>query len=357
MKKKLQKMDFTGKTIYIGMDVHKKTWYTTIIFGEVKSSKSFSASSQDLYKYLTRSYPGANYKLAYEAGYSGFWIYEELTELGLEVFVANPSDIPTTDKEKRTKTDKIDSKKIAMSLKAGMIKSIFIPSKRQQEDRALLRHRRSMVKDQTRVKNRIKSFCSFEGIQIPDQFSDPGTHWSNKFLSWLEILQFKVESGSFTLESYLKYLRFLRQEILDITKKIRKLSKTEHYEKYCNILLSTPGIGLISAMTLLTEIGKISRFKDLNRLLSYIGIVPTEHSSGEKQKSGSMNKRQNKQLRTIIIEASWIAVRRDPSLANHFNKCLVRMNKQKAIVKIGKKLVSKIFNMWTKEEYYVAGLA
>lgn len=353
---KLQKKDFTGNTIYVGLDVHKKTWHSTIIFGDVENKKSFSASPEDLCKYLNRTYPGAKFKLAYEAGYSGFWIYDELNDKGIETIVVNPADIPTTDKHYRTRTDKIDSRKIARTLKSNMLLPIYVPPKQQREDRALVRHRHNLVVDQTRVKNRIKACLSFNGISYPQRFKEQGTHWSNTFLKWLESLNFMTNSGNATLKSYLRILRFIRSELLTITKQIRELSKTTTYEKNYKILITTPGIGLISAMTFLTEIGDISRFKDVDEFLSYIGIVPTENSSGEKKNIGKMNKRHNKYLKTIIIEASWIARRYDPSLAAAYNSAL-RRGSQTAIIKVCKKLVSRIHRILLYQETYIKGMA
>jgi transposase len=163
MKRKLQKIDLTGKQIYVGLDVHKRSWYTTIIFGDIIKQKSFSAEPEHLYKYLSREYPGADYHIAYEAGFSGFWACEDLNNLGCKTIVVNPADIPTSDKDERNKTDKKDSKKIAMSLKAGLLEGIYVPTRQEQADRSLLRRRMGLVKQQTRVKNQIKGHLKYFG--------------------------------------------------------------------------------------------------------------------------------------------------------------------------------------------------
>lgn len=356
MKKKLQKKDFTGKKIFVGIDVHKKTWYATMILGEVKTSKSFPSDPRQLYTYLSRAYPGAELYIAYEAGFTGFWACQILNSLGANTIVVNPADIPTTNKEETNKTDKHDSMKIAKCLSAGLLRGIYVPSIHAQQDRTLLRHRDTLVKEQTRMKNRIKSDLMFYGIEISDNFAKPGSHWSQKFILWLESIKFKTKSGEIAFQSKIRQLKFIRQELLAITQEIRELSKTKTYKKYFDILTSAPGVGLITAMTLLTEIIDIKRFSHLDKLLSFIGLVPTERSSGEKQKKGNMTKRRNAKLRKFIIEASWIAIGNDPSLASFYSDTKIRIGAQKAIVKVARKLVSKLYYLWNNEEMYAKGV-
>lgn len=357
MKKKLQKIDFAGKTIYVGMDVHNNNWHSTIIIEEVMLTKAFEPDPQKFYNYLKRNYPKAIYKVVYEAGYCGFWIYKKLIELGVEVLVVNPADIPTTDKETRTKTDKRDSRKLAISLKNGMLNGIYVPSRQAQEDRSLIRLRRTLVKEQTRVKNRIKAYLKFYGVDMPEQFNQKGSHWSRGFIHWLETIEFTTESGNCVLKSHLIQLKNIREELLRVTRQIRQLAKTPKYYDIYKLLISCPGIGMIIAMTLLAEIVTIYRFKHLDQLLSFIGIVPSERSSGDKIRRGHITGRHNRHLRSLIIEASWVAVRKDPALTDFYNSSSIKMKKQKAIIKVARKLVSRIMHVWRNEEEYVYGIA
>jgi len=241
-------------------------------------------------------------------------------------------------------------------LKSGLLQGIYVPKTQTLEDRSLVRDRKELVTKQTRIKNQIKSKLSFFGFSIPEHFASPGSHWSARFIKWLESLQFRTNSGRNSLESLIRQLKFYRSEILNLTQQIRDLSKSERYNEQSKILLSCPGIGVCSAMTLLTEIECIRRFKSMNKLLSFIGLVPTERSSGEKYRKGQLIKRMNIQLRNVIIEASWVAIRADPGLAEFYNSCCSRMKKQKAIIKVGKKLLSKIFYIWNNEELYIKGI-
>ena len=117
---KFNKLDFTGQSIYVGIDVHKKSWNVTIYVESIEH-KTFSmpAVSVVLSKYLIKNFPGAKYYCAYEAGYSGFWIHDELQKRHMDCCVVNPADVPTKDKERRLKNDRIDSRKLAKSLRNG----------------------------------------------------------------------------------------------------------------------------------------------------------------------------------------------------------------------------------------------
>ena len=140
---------------FIGIDVHKRKWAVTIrVCGMViKKFVLDPASPKALKKYLDKHYPGGKYKAVYEAGFCGFWIKEELDKLGIECSVVHAADIPTTHKEKISKTDKLDSKKLAYRLEKGELKSIYIPSKEAQGLRSLTRLRWSLKKEETRIKN------------------------------------------------------------------------------------------------------------------------------------------------------------------------------------------------------------
>lgn len=356
--KNLQKVDFTGKTIFVGIDVHNKNWMVRVKYEDtITKAIPFTPDPHKLANYLRKYWPGAYIIATYEAGYSGFWIYDELTEEGVKTVVANPADVPTKGKEQTNKTDKIDTKKLVENLASGQIEGIYVPTVEQRQDRALARLRNTLVKNQTRYKNRIKAMLQRNGIKYPEQFSESGSHWSNAFLNWLESLEFRTSSGKQVMLRYLKILRMLREEILQVTRDIRNLGKSEKYKKHCELLISIDGIGLITAMTLLTEIMDMSRFRQLKHLTSFIGLVPREHSSGDKQRMGHISHRGNNLLRRIIVEAAWRATSSDPALQYYYNEAKKRVGAQRAIIKVARKLLSRIRYVWINEEKYVRGVA
>ena len=140
--------------------------------------------------YLRQHYPGATIICAYEAGFSGFYLQEHLTENGIQCLVVHPADIPTTDKESEFKTDIRDAKKIAECLRSGQLRSIHIPTKQLQEARSLIRFRKQMRKDFVREKCRIRSFLMFYGIEVPQEI-DHGGKWNGQMRNWLWNLKLK----------------------------------------------------------------------------------------------------------------------------------------------------------------------
>lgn len=353
MSTKIKQLDFSGQNIYVGIDVHKKH-FTVAIQGDHLFYKTFNQppSPQVLVDYLNHNYPGASFAAAYEAGFAGFWIQEYLKNHGVNCIVVNPCDIPTTDKEKKQKRDPLDSRKISRALKNGELSAIHVPEKCNQQDRGLLRMRQKIIGNQTRCRNRIKALLYFYGIEYPERFQQSGTHWSKRFMVWLNTLKFDQESGKATLLLLIKEAISLRELLLESNKLILKLSQQERYIENIKLLLSVPGIGRLTAMILLTEIENINRFRGLDHLCAYIGLMPNVYASGEKEIVGDITKRGNKHLRSYIIESSWVAVRIDPALGLKYHQLCSRMPGNKAIIRIARKLLNRIrYTLVNKEEY------
>jgi len=346
------KLDFSGQHIYVGMDVHKKSWSVSI-HTEQFEHKTFTQPPEveKLTHYLQRTFPGATYHTVYEAGFSGFWLHDQLREKGINCMVVNPADVPTKDKERAGKTDRVDCRKLARGLRNGEIKGIYVPPRVKVEDRTLVRTRQSMVRKQTRCKNQIKSILFFYGITIPEE-----SHWSRQFINWIESIHMERASGDFALKVHLEELKHLRQIIANLNRAILSLSRTEEYRADVLLLKSIPGVSTLTAMILLTEIVDISRFPSLDKLASYTGLVPDIKSSGETEYSTGITFRRNAALRTLLIESSWVAVRKDPALMMAFTKFSLRMKKTAAIVHIARKLLNRIRFVLIKQERYVTAV-
>jgi transposase len=350
----VSKLNFAGQRIYTALDTHKKSWKVAI-FTEHFEHKTFTQppDPEVLVRYLQRNFPGADHQVVYEAGFCGFWIHDRLREKGIKCLVVNPADVPTTDKEKRTKSDPVDSRKMARSLRNGELKGIYVPHREKIEDRSLVRTRQAMVKKQTRCKNQIKSALYFYGIIIPEELA--GGHWSRKFINWLSEIQMTRASGNVALKAYLTELLYLRQTIFDLTREIRRLAHTPEYDENHRLMKSVIGISTLTAMTFLTEVVDLYRFKNLDTLACYVGLIPDSDDSGEKKRTTGITSRRNPQLRGILIEAAWIAVRKDPALMMSYNELLKKVSKKIAIVKIARKLLNRIrYVLKNKQEYVPA---
>lgn len=346
--------DFSGIPIYAGIDVHKKNWKVTIQLrnSEHKTFTMDPAPSQ-LADYLNRHFPRGQYHCVYEAGHFGFWACRELNTRGLECIVVNPADIPTMGKEKDRKTDAIDSRKLARGLKDGTLDGIYVPDFEEEADRDLIRRRKALVIQQTRLKNQIKAFLTRYNQSYPD---GDKRHWTRDYLRWIESLDLGAASANETLRTLLRDLRQARENILEHNRLLRRLSKEPRFAERVKLLKTIPSIGLLTAMILLAELGDTSRFKTFDSLCSYVGLVPSTNSSGEREKIGRMTNRGNAHVKGVLIECAWLARRFDPALALSYENLVKGMKGQEAIIRIAKKLLSRIRYVLINRQPYVTGV-
>jgi transposase len=334
-------LDWLGQHVFIGLDIHKRSWIVAIVT-EQADFKTFTQPPDIklLVSYLHRHFPNATYHCVYEAGYSGYWICEQLRAHGIDCIVTNPADVPTMDKERKHKTNKVDARKLARSLRHGELVALYVPSRAALEDRTLVRSRHTLVSKQTRCKNQIKALLSFYGITVPEDMTD--RYWSARYVAWLESLCLQSPSGTHTLTILLDELAHLRKSILDTTRAICALARTEPYASNVVYLITISGISTLVAMILLTEIVTLERFHSLDHLACFVGLVPGEDSSGDERTMTGMTERKNCYLRWILIESAWVAIRHDESLALAFNTLSRRMPKNQAIVRIARKLLNRV---------------
>jgi transposase len=350
-------LNFEGQNIYVGLDVHKKNWTVTIMTAQLEHKRFCQKpSAKDLAGYLERNFPGANYYSAYESGFCGFHVHTELLKYKIHNIVVNAADVPTTGKEKDNKTDPRDSRKIARSLRNGDLVGIHIPQRKTMEDRTLMRTRSSIRKDLTRIKQRIKSMLNFYGIDHPECFAQPGSHWSKRYICWLKEIKMEYESGSSSLQLLIGEAEDLRKKQLEVTKKIRELSRSDAYKKDFELITSIPGIALIIGMTFLTEVEDINRFSNTDHFAAYVGLIPSCRSSGEKENVGEITHRSHKFMREMLVESAWTAAGKDPALHLAFSKLCQRMEANKAIIRIAGKVLNRIYYTLKNQTEYVCGV-
>lgn len=344
-------LDFSGQSIYVGMDVHKKTWKLCIRTEELElKCMTTEPNPEILVRHLKKNYPGASYRCAYEAGYCGFWIQQTLESMGIDCVVVNPGDVPTTNKEKTYKTDPRDCRKIARGLVNDGLNAIYVHSREELESRNLVRMRQLIVKKITRVKNQIKSLLAFYGISVNGP--DCKSSWTKKHKTYLKTIRLETERGNYSLNVLIDELSYQEESLSKLEKEIKKLSCDSRYFADAELLVSIPGISRNTAMSWLTELGDIKRFKSLDQLCSFVGLAPSSNSSGESEITGKISKCGNSFLRRILIESSWIAVKKDPAMLAAYNKFCRRMNGNKAIVKIARKLLNRIRSVLLNKQPY-----
>lgn len=343
-------LDFSNQKFFIGIDVHKKNWTVTIQSNQVQlKTFSMNPSVEDLVNYMHRRYPGGKYYSVYEAGFCGYWINRQLNEYGIKSIIINPADVPTSNKEKLTKTDKIDSRKLARELENQTIKGIYIPAEVQQQLRSLCRLRYSLTKELVRVKNRIKGHLYFYGKEIPEG----SKYGSGNYLICLRQMEFTDPLGKEYLNICIEELTRIKDRILMINKQLRAAALSNPYGETIKRLYQTvPGIGFITAITLFTEIIDMRRFSNIEKLASYVGLVPSISASGQTEKIRGLTLRKNKYLRYLLIEASWVAIKHDEALFKYYSNLTKRMKKTRAIISVARKLLNRIRHVWLTSEAY-----
>jgi transposase len=343
---------FEHQKVYVGLDVHKRSWNAALYLNDQFIRNIHQPPHPEaLHHYLTHTYPGAEYACAYECGKFGYWMQRTFTQLGIECMVVNPADIPSTHKDEVYKTDSRDARGIGDALSKGQLKAVYVPHEEQEADRHLVRQRKKIWRDLVRCKNRIKGFLDYTGTEVPPQYDN--ANWSKNFITCLSKLAFTHSSNRITLDFMIREMELLRKELLNISNAIRKLMRSKKYNKLYYLLRSVTGIGPLTAASLLTEIGDIKRFKNFYHLNSFIGLMPMEHSSGERELKGRITVRKHRQLRSDLVECAWTAKRTDPALALYYSEQIKRgKNGKAAIVKVARKLLSRIRYVWLSGKPY-----
>ena len=295
--------------VFIGMDIHKATW-KICIQTEVFHHKTYSMPSNcaDLEKYVNDNFPAYQINLVYEAGCCGFSVARYFLNLGWNVLVVNPADVKTSDKQKYQKTDALDAKNLSNQLKMGALKSINIPTEAEDQFTSLARHRTQVTKKLRQTKAHIKSFLLLHSIKIPQEYDN--ANWSIAFLEWLDAIQFSTDCDTMALQGKLRVYRFIKAEYLLIAKQMRKYCRENHKQDF-ELLQSIPGIGPYLAAVIIAECGDLRRFNTEGQFASFVGIVPGMYNSGASEKCLGITPRCRPQLRSYLIEAAWIAIRKD----------------------------------------------
>ena len=285
--------------------------------------------------------------MAYEAGPTGFGLARELSGHGFNNMVVAPSHIPTLP-GKQPKSDGLDCRKLAMMAAKGLLCGVYVPSEQEEADRQIVRLREQFVRDLRRAKHRIKSFLLQHGIAEPAGLAD----WSKKACAALGELSLS-EGLRICLDQLLDNLDWLQKRVLHVTRLVRELAKSERHKKAFDCLTSTPGVGLITAMTIKTELLAPERFDRAEQVARVIGLAPQVRQSGQSQWNGSLMKSGNPRIRTVLVEAAWRWIRLDPWAKQHYRRILANTGSaKKAIVAMARKLAIRLWRIMTRGEPY-----
>ena len=330
--------------VFTGLDVSKKSMSVTFTNHQgLIRSLNMPHKAEPLLHYVRKHFPDQKIAFVYEAGPTGYGLYDGLAAQAYPCLIAAPSMIPRAPGQ-RVKTNRLDSKALAEHLRAGQLKSIHIPSPTYRHLRHLTQLRDVLVSELAGMKQRIKSLLLFEGIEFPP--APPGSQWSFLVKDQLRKLP---RSGPvrFKLDRLLDSIEFHEQQVLKTITEIRRFCRNDPELSQCiQYLKSIPGIGWITASQLLARIGDWRELKSIRQLAGFLGLVPSEHSTGKRVDRGSITRTGDERLRSKLIQASWSAIRQDAELREFF-RSVYRTHPREvasrvAIVAVARKLSVRI---------------
>ena len=343
MRKQLQ-----GEELFVGIDLHKHRWHVTIRTADVEIfSNSIAGRWQELKKVLNR-YSGCRIHAVYEAGCFGFWLFDHLTQYGVDCIVTPPSLIPQ-EHGNRVKTDRLDSRKLARLLAKRLLKGIWVPSAKERFHRQVIRRRRQLVRDRVRTQNRIKSELCFYGIDLPA----PHGQWSQVYFENLQRIKFKNRWMQQSFNQLLEQYEFLSVQIDKQTQLLKQLSQLPLYRQRVKILRSIPGIGLLTAMEILLELQDFSRFRRAEQLSAYVGLTPSQYSSADRIRMGRITGAGKNTVRSALVESCWQLIRKDKAMRKKYEQIKARAGGKRAIVAISRKLMLCIRRLLLDNRPYV----
>jgi transposase len=341
-----------GEDLFVGIDLHKIRWHVTIRTFDVELfSASIPGDWEALRRILDR-YAGHRLEAVYEAGYFGFRLHDHLVAHGIPCLVTPPSLVPQ-EYGNRVKTDRRDSSKLAHLLAKGLLKRVWVPSEEELYHRQVIRRRRQLVRDRVHTQSRIKAELRFYGIHL----EEPRGRWTQLYFETLRNIRFENRWMQESFNRLLELYEFLSAQIDKQTKLLRELSETALYRERVEILQSIPGIGVISAMEMLLELQDVSRFRRAEQLAAYVGLTPSQYSSADKVRMGRITGIGKNTLRSILVEASWILISKDPMMREKYDRIKIRSGGKRAIMAIARTLLLRMRRMLLNKKAYELQLA
>ena len=299
---------------FVGLDVHAETIAVAVAEpgGEVRSLGMIPNRSEAVQRLIGKLGKPAQLRVCYEAGPTGYVLYWQLSELGVHCDVVAPTLVPVKAGD-RVKTDRRDAEKLARCYRAGDLTAVWVPDQAHEALRDLVRARLAGKRDQLRARHRLGKFLLRQGRRAPEGM----TAWTGKYLEWVKQQRFEQPAQEATLLDYLHEVEHAAARIVRLERAIDTAVEAMPQNQRAVIagLQCLRGVAKITAVTVVSELGQLSRFEHARQLMGYAGIVSREHSSGQRISRGSISKAGNAHLRRIVTEAAW-SYRHRPALGN-----------------------------------------
>jgi len=289
---------------FVGLDVHAETIAVGVAeaSGEVRSLGTIPNRRESVGRLIRKLGKPEQLRVCYEAGPTGYVLYWQLSELGVKCEVVAPTLVPVKAGD-RVKTDRRDAEKLARCYRSGDLTAVWVPDAAHEALRDLVRARLAGKRDQLRARNRLSKFLLRHGRRAPEGASA----WRTKYLMWVKSLRFEQTAQQLTLEDYLHEVEHAAERIARLERSIDAAIEILPVKMRAVIeaLQSLRGIAQISAVSIMAELGEVSRFEHARQLMGYSGAVSWEDSSGERVHRGNISKAGNAHLRRIVVEAAW----------------------------------------------------
>lgn len=330
--------------LYIGIDVHKKNLQVCVLDGEGNRISNCPVENQPVSvvnHFSKMALPGC---IALEATHNWGMLYDVLSGLGFEVHVCHSREAKLIGLAS-VKTDKVDAYKLATLLRVGLLPEAYVPGPESRELRGLVRGRMALMAQSTAIKNQIHAILRTNWITSP--WSDTFGKSGRVFLDNLQV----AESYKLVIRARLVVLDEITRQISLINQEIVHRA---HLDARAMLVSTAPGFAEFRAVMLLSEIVDISRFERAEKLVSYVGLNPREHSSGDKIRRGSISKEGSSWLRWIFVEAAHQAIKEDGKIRDLYLRVSDKRGHNRAVVAAARELVVSVYWMLTRMEPYRA---
>jgi transposase len=338
--------------VFAGLDVDKKSMAVSFTDHEqLKQALRLPYSAELLLSYVRKHFPGQRVAFVYEAGPTGFGLYDELVAAGHPCLVVAPSMVPTAPGQ-RVKTNRLDARKLSEGLRGGQLRSIHVPSTNYRELRHLVHLRDTHVGELRATKCRIKALLTYEGMVFPGN-----DQWSARVLRELHALPCSP-ALHFELDHLIGTLHFHFNAAATVQKEIRRYCQNDpELRQSISLLQSIPGIGWIVAAHLVARLGDWREIDNVRSIAGFLGLVSSEHSTGEKENRGAITHAGDSRLRNKLIQSAWVTIRKDPELREFYRRIYARHPQQaaarKAIVAVARKLTTRIYAVLKQQRPFV----
>jgi transposase len=288
-------------TVSVGLDVHARSVRLVAVCADELLEERTLPYDEEAVERVLRRWPGV--RCCYEAGPTGFGLQRFLVERGIECLVVAPGLVPQRPGD-RVKTDSRDARRLARLLAGGLLDPIHVPSRELEAARDLVRAREAARVDRMRDRHRLSKFCLRHGRLLPT------SSWTLARRKWLGEQRFEFPAQQQTFDTYLHTVDLVDARIEQLERSIREAAEQEPWRMLVARLRCLRGLDTLTALAIVTEIGDFGRFRSAAEFMAFVGLVPTERSSGEQRRQGSITKVGNSHVRRLLVEAAWHARRR-----------------------------------------------